>query len=392
MPKARHRADDGFLAFTSETAAGAGRHLPPKPRHRRDTGGLAGTAVTTIASITPRDSKLPMTIALSGLAGFSAVTVAPGHVGTPVPGTPQADAESLCTVGQALGPTRPTGRSVAMADATGAVSQEQLLAARGVRSVLPAPSRGSERHPATADAVASPNATPATAAATTPATKPPKSGRAFWRSRASRATTDSAGVAAVEKHQATTTQVAAPAPVVWLTPAQIARAVGAPTSDIAANWPVLQHALQQAGITDLRTQIAVVATVVVEVGSGMRPISEYGGEGYFTRIYEGRADLGNTHPGDGARYHGRGYIQLTGRANYRAYGERLHLPLEEHPDLALRPDVAARVLVEYFKQRQVTQNAERGEWRMVRLKVNGALNGWTTYERVIANLLRATNL
>ena len=49
--------------------------------------------------------------------------------------------------------------------------------------------------------------------------------------------------------------------------------------------------------------------------------------------YEGRADLGNTQPGDGQRYKGRGLIQLTGRANYREAGKALNLPLEQQPEL-----------------------------------------------------------
>ena len=59
--------------------------------------------------------------------------------------------------------------------------------------------------------------------------------------------------------------------------------------------------------------------------------------------YEGRADLGNIHPGDGRHYKGRAPLQLTGRANYRAAGEALHLPLEAQPELAARPEVAFRV-------------------------------------------------
>lgn len=55
--------------------------------------------------------------------------------------------------------------------------------------------------------------------------------------------------------------------------------------------------------------------------------------------YEGRADLGNNQPGDGKRYKGRGWIQLTGRNNYRRAGDALDLPLEASPELAARPDI-----------------------------------------------------
>ena len=59
--------------------------------------------------------------------------------------------------------------------------------------------------------------------------------------------------------------------------------------------------------------------------------------------YEGRRDLGNTQPGDGKRYW-EGYIQITGRANYRRYGKKLGIDLENNPELAEQPDIAARVL------------------------------------------------
>ena len=179
-------------------------------------------------------------------------------------------------------------------------------------------------------------------------------------------------------------------PELWLPPRRIAHAVGAPTHDVAEHWPVIDEALRDEGITDKRTRIAAAATVVTEVGTGFRPIQEYGGPAYFTQMYEGRSDLGNTEPGDGARYHGRGYIQLTGRANYRAYGEKLELPLEDRPGLALRPRVGARVLAQYFKERQIDDYARRGQWREVRLGVNGGLNGWTTYRSLVRALLRAS--
>lgn len=61
--------------------------------------------------------------------------------------------------------------------------------------------------------------------------------------------------------------------------------------------------------------------------------------------YEGRADLGNTQPGDGRRYKGRGYVQITGRANYRKFGNLLGLDLEGNPDIAKTPEVAARIII-----------------------------------------------
>jgi predicted chitinase len=100
-------------------------------------------------------------------------------------------------------------------------------------------------------------------------------------------------------------------------------------------------------------------------------------------MYEWRSDLGNTQPGDGARYHGRGFIQLTGRANYRGYGELLGLPLEDDPDQALDPTVAARVLALYFKQRGIDACAANGDWVGVRRRVNGGLNGWARFIQLV---------
>ena len=177
----------------------------------------------------------------------------------------------------------------------------------------------------------------------------------------------------------------------WLAPHQIARAVGAPTRDVARHWPAIDHALNAEGLTDPATRVAAVATVVTEVGPRFRPIREYGNRSYFTSMYQGRSDLGNIRPGDGWRYHGRGYIQLTGRANYQAYGRRLGVDLVHQPGMALRTDVGARVLADYFKQRGVAASARRGDWRDVRLKVNGGLNGWWRYRHVVSSLLRVSS-
>jgi cell wall-associated NlpC family hydrolase len=171
-----------------------------------------------------------------------------------------------------------------------------------------------------------------------------------------------------------------------LTPEQIAEAVGAPVAAVRTNWPPVKKALARRGLTSPAAQIAALATIGVEVGGTFAPIKEYGDKAYFTRMYDGRADLGNTKPGDGARYHGRGFIQLTGRANYRAYGKKLGFPLEQQPDLALKPEVAAAILAEYMKERRVAESAARGDWETVRRKVNGGLNGWPRFQQLVQRL------
>jgi hypothetical protein len=100
------------------------------------------------------------------------------------------------------------------------------------------------------------------------------------------------------------------------------------------------------GLTDLRWVAYLLATVKHECADTWQPIEERGSETYFQR-YEpatkvGRV-LGNVEKGDGLRYKGRGYVQLTGRANYRQFGRRLSLGLEQNPDLALDPVVSYRI-------------------------------------------------
>ncbi|SON56275.1 Zinc D-Ala-D-Ala carboxypeptidase precursor [Hartmannibacter diazotrophicus] len=93
------------------------------------------------------------------------------------------------------------------------------------------------------------------------------------------------------------------------------------------------------------------------------------------RAYEGRKDLGNTEPGDGVRFKGRGLLQLTGRANYIAMSDTLGLDLVSNPALAADPAISLRIACEYWYSRQISRDADRDDIIAVTRKVNGGLNG-----------------
>ena len=99
----------------------------------------------------------------------------------------------------------------------------------------------------------------------------------------------------------------------------------------------------------------LLATAWRETGKTMQPIAEWGSQGYFDRYdpvlagseeQRGRARrMGNTRQGDGYRYRGRGYVQLTWKTNYAKAGRILGVDLVANPDLAMEPATAYRILV-----------------------------------------------
>jgi putative chitinase len=116
----------------------------------------------------------------------------------------------------------------------------------------------------------------------------------------------------------------------------------------------LVKALGEYGGDDPRFWAADLATSYLETDRTMQPIREYGGATYFFLMYDKggdrpgvAAELGNTEPGDGVKFHGRGDVQVTGRRNYAFWSDRLGLPLVENPDLVLtEPGISARILIE----------------------------------------------
>ncbi len=95
-----------------------------------------------------------------------------------------------------------------------------------------------------------------------------------------------------------------------------------------------------------------LATAYHETAATMEPIMERGGRGYFTAKYDVQGDnpararrYGNTTPGDGPRYCGRGYVQLTWKLNYARFEGLLGVPLLDDPNLAMQPDIAAKIMI-----------------------------------------------
>jgi putative chitinase len=112
-----------------------------------------------------------------------------------------------------------------------------------------------------------------------------------------------------------------------------------------------QHMESDPDLTDLRWAAYMLATVKHECGNTWSPVTERGPRAYFNKYNAGTKigkALGNTRPGDGWLYRGRGYVQITGRKNYAKLTKALGLGPDEdliqNPDHALRPMIAYRIM------------------------------------------------
>ena len=110
-------------------------------------------------------------------------------------------------------------------------------------------------------------------------------------------------------------------------------------------------------------------------------MKELGGKDYLHKRYDPKTApktakiLGNVKPGDGVKYHGRGFIQITGRDNYRMAGDALGLPLEQKPELAAKPDVAAKIAVWYWQTRVAPKVTNFNDTAAVTKLINPAMRG-----------------
>jgi putative chitinase len=136
----------------------------------------------------------------------------------------------------------------------------------------------------------------------------------------------------------------------------------------------LGEAFAKNGI-DTPQRAAMAVAQLAHESMGFRTTQELGDDAYFTEHYENRASLGNTQPGDGARFHGRGYIQVTGRTNYEAISKALHVDFVHHPDKLATPKYAAMASALWWKTHGCNQLADSGDFTALTERINGGTNG-----------------
>lgn len=176
-----------------------------------------------------------------------------------------------------------------------------------------------------------------------------------------------------------------------------------PLGNIKRSLPSVLSALQATGLQDRSMVLMALSTIRAEVECFL-PISEgqsrfnTSPDGHPFDLYDNRADLGNTGAPDGDSYKGRGFVQLTGRANYRHYGPLLQTPvdLEARPDLAGDSDVAAELLALFLSERelQIKDALMHGNMMAARRLVNGGSNGldrFTNAYQIGSSLLDASS-
>jgi hypothetical protein len=158
----------------------------------------------------------------------------------------------------------------------------------------------------------------------------------------------------------------------------------APRANIESNLPFVLDALIAPQLADKPMILMALATICAETGSFL-PISEF--ESHFNTspgghpfdLYDSRVDLGNQGAPDGERFRGRGFVQLTGRANYALHGAAIGLgdQLIENPELANDPNTASRLLASFLKthEERIRAALSEGDLGEARRLVNGGSHG-----------------
>ncbi|MEM6404521.1 MAG: peptidoglycan-binding protein, partial [Cyanobacteria bacterium P01_D01_bin.116] len=144
--------------------------------------------------------------------------------------------------------------------------------------------------------------------------------------------------------------------------------------------PVILSEAQRSGVTDAGQIAYILATAELESQLGLYMEEIASGE-----QYEGLPQYGNTQPGDGVRFKGRGYVQITGRRNYTDWSQRLGIDLVSNPELAEQPDIAAKILVQGMRDGTFT-GKELSDY------INGGNRDFVNARRIVNGLDKAQQI
>jgi putative chitinase len=151
--------------------------------------------------------------------------------------------------------------------------------------------------------------------------------------------------------------------------------------------PHLNQALAEARVNTPERKAAFLAQMAHESGN-----FKYMEEIKDGSAYEGRADLGNTQAGDGKRFKGRGFIQVTGRKNYTQAAKDLDLDLVNSPEDAATEGNAARIAAWYWNMTGLNELADVGKFDQITKRINGGLNGKADRDKIHARARKVWGL
>ena len=160
-----------------------------------------------------------------------------------------------------------------------------------------------------------------------------------------------------------------------MTPYELSQAVCIPIAR-AEKWAAALTLAMEGGKVNTRLRIAAFLAQIGHESGSLVYSKELGGPSYFAK-YDGRKDLGNTQPGDGGRFCGRGLIQITGRANYGRASQALFGDdrLLKTPELLEQPEWAAKSAVWYWTTRNLNALADADRFTDITRAINGGTNG-----------------
>lgn len=161
-------------------------------------------------------------------------------------------------------------------------------------------------------------------------------------------------------------------------------------SDYAERLPGLNEAMAKYEINTKERMSAFLGQIAAESGC-----LKYREEIASGAAYEGRRDLGNTQPGDGRRFKGRGYIQITGRYNYQGISRGLGIDFVANPEKLAEPRFAAISAAWWWNSRNLNKYADQGNagWPTVSKTINGRwpANGQATRDRYYSRAWEVLN-